>query len=184
LYTKTIFMVMLSFVLFGKLEISANDFDITDEMSSGKADGFFAGPGSKSKSNLIGGNGGSPFSDEFSKDFKVKAIKIRSSSFIDSIQIVYDTHKGPIYATQHGGNGGKAHIFYLKDNEYITAISGRCGKYIDALKIHTNYRRSPTYGGSGGGAFSLSVPENTYFIGFQGRSGAYLDSIGIIFIRR
>jgi len=127
------------------------------------------------QSNTVGGHGGTPFVDPRTNK-KLTGIKIRSGSFIDSIQIELDNE----VQMQHGGNGGSMTFYKFDSDEYVTSISGRSGSFIDALTIHTNKRIFPTLGGSGGFTFRLDSPSGYEIIGFIGRSGTFIDSIGII----
>lgn len=134
------------------------------------------------QTEFSGGRGGTEFSD---KDIPVGAriseVRIRSGSYLDSIQTVYTLPDGRQYeGIRHGGNGGNLKVFKLDPDEYIVAISGRHGNYIDSLVIHTNKRKSPAYGGRGGEQdFLVSVPSGNRGIGFSGKAGKYLDAIGI-----
>jgi hypothetical protein len=56
------------------------------------------------------------------------------------------------YMDRHGGNGGDADSFDLRDGEYITAIGGRYDQYVDSIQFYTTMRISTIYGGSGGDA--------------------------------
>jgi hypothetical protein len=131
-------------------------------------------------SNIIGGLGGMPFNDSPSLGHSISSVKIRAGVFVDSIHVSYNPPNNIPPKEPHGGNGGSEYVFFLNNGEYITGISGRHGKFIDALRIHTNYRVSPLYGGPGGVPFNLYAPNNYHIIGFYGRSGSYLDAIGII----
>jgi hypothetical protein len=68
-------------------------------------------------------------------------------------------------------------------NEYIVGLSGRCGDFIDSIRLQTNKRTSPVYGGSGGNReFRIDVPSGNQALGFTGRSGGYLDAIGFNYV--
>jgi hypothetical protein len=52
--------------------------------------------------------------------------------------------------------------FYMQPGEYITAIGGRKGSRLDAIKFTLSTRRtcsSPQYGGRGGSSFVVSAPH-------------------------
>jgi hypothetical protein len=134
------------------------------------------------QTTIAGGGGGIPFSDrDIPEGARVSAIRVRSGKFIDSVQMIYTlrdgrTFEGPV----HGGSGGRANVFQLDSDEYITGISGRYGNYIDSLVFHTSKRTSPAFGGSGGNRdFRISVPSGNLAIGFVGRSAEYLDAVGL-----
>jgi hypothetical protein len=133
---------------------------------------------------VAGGGGGSSFADTgIPSGARVSEVYVASGDFIDSVQMNYElpdgrTSMGP----RHGGSGGRQqNTFRLDPDEYITGISGRCAKYIDSIRIHTNKRTSPTYGGSGGERdYEIDIPNQSQAVGFTGRSGDFLDAIGLM----
>ena len=130
---------------------------------------------------LYGGMGGNAFSDQPDIDYRIRSIRILSGLYINSIQVIYDTPRGIVTKPPHGGNGGREFVFLLNPGEYIRGISIRSGRFVDAIKFHTNFKQSIFYGGSGGSSYQdLFVPEKYQIIGFHGRSGSLLDAIGII----
>jgi hypothetical protein len=137
-----------------------------------------------SQTPIAGATGGSAFQDSaITQDARVAEVRIASGDFIDSIQFVYALADGRrATGTLRGGSGGNVNTFSLDSDEYITGISGRFGRYIDSLRIHTNKRTSPFYGGSGGREpFRIDVPPANQAIGLIGRSGRYLDALGLIY---
>lgn len=136
-------------------------------------------------SPIMGGGGGNEFQDQVPQDGDLTQVLTRSGKWIDSIQIS-TTHGIAIRPpTQHGGNGGDLNPpFSLAQGEYITAIRGRYGDYINTITIETNTGRSETFGQSGGHTdYAFVAPQGTKIVGFVGRSGKYLDAIGVV-IRR
>lgn len=134
------------------------------------------------QTNLAGGGGGNEFSDtDIPSGAKIKEIRIRSSRFVDAIQAVYTLRDGSILeGPLHGGRGGNIRVFRLDPDEYITAITGRYGRFIDSITIQTNKRTSQVFGGSGGDRnFRISVPPGNQVVGFVGRAAQYLDAIGL-----
>jgi hypothetical protein len=132
---------------------------------------------------LAGGYGGKEFHDyTLPMETRVKEVHVFSAKFIDAIQIAYVNAKGNmVYLPKIGGLGGNQRVFVLDDEEYITGISGRCGWYIDSLRIHTNRGVSDTFGGDGGtDEYRYNVPKKNEFAGFFGRADWHLDAIGII----
>ncbi len=136
------------------------------------------------QSPTYGGDGGSPFDDRLSATgdiIGIASITIRSGSFVDSIQVVYDLADGSTYsAPQHGGNGGSEVTITLGRDEQVYQVTGRSGSYVDQLTFHTRMPDGSTkeygpYGGNGGSPFSIPGVD----VGFFGRSGAYLDQVGI-----
>ena len=139
-------------------------------------------------SRIVGGPGGEDFADlgggglqiELPPFARVRRVIIRSNRFIDGIQLVHSVNGRTRSFSWHGGFGGTLHVFTLDYDEHITGISGRYGKYLDSLVIHTNKRPQTRYGGPGGGCpFLLRVPDGYHLMGFSGRSGVFIDAVGI-----
>ncbi len=136
------------------------------------------------RTEFAGGRGGTEFADEeIPVGARISEVRIHSGSYVDSIQAIYTLQDGRQYeGSLHGGSGGKLQVFKLDADEYIVAISGRHGNYVDSLVIHTNKRRSPAYGGRGGNKeYRIDVPSGNRGIGFSGKSGKYLDAIGLTY---
>jgi hypothetical protein len=150
---------------------------------------FFSSFGSApqpGQTSLAGGSGGTSFlEDDIPPGARVVEVRVEAGDFIDSVQMIYSFPGGrPIEAARHGGEGGRATSFRLEQGEYIVGLSGRCGSYVDSLRIHTNRRTSQLFGGSGGERdFRIDVPDGNQAIGFMGRSGMYLDAIGLTYAR-
>ena len=133
---------------------------------------------------LAGGSGGADFIDDnISEGARIIEVRIEAGDFIDAVQMIYSFPEGrPTEAVRHGGRGGRVTSFRLERGEYIVGLSGRCGKYVDSLRIHTNMRTSQLFGGSGGEReFHVDVPDGNQALGFMGRSGEYIDAIGLTF---
>lgn len=142
-------------------------------------------PASVTRSNPVGGDGGSAFDDLASSGYllgKIKQIKVRAGSRIDRIETTYAGIQGAPVTYAHGGDGGSEYQpFVLNDDEYITKISGRSGSRLDQIKFTLNSgRESISYGGGGGSPFSLKV-DGSVLKAFYGRSGSELDALGCYF---
>jgi hypothetical protein len=138
------------------------------------------------QTSLAGGSGGTGFLDgDIPAGARIVEVRVEAGDFIDSVQMIYSfPDSRPIEAARHGGEGGRATSFRLEQGEYIVGLSGRCGSYVDSLRIHTNRRTSQLFGGSGGERdFRIDVPDGNQAIGFMGRSGMYLDAIGLTYAR-
>lgn len=138
------------------------------------------------QTSLAGGSGGTGFLDEdIPAGARIVEVRVEAGEFIDSVQMIYSFPDGrPIEAARHGGEGGHASTFRLERGEYIIGLSGRCGRYVDSLRIHTNMRASQLFGGSGGERdFRIEVPDGNQAMGFMGRSGMYVDAIGLTYAR-
>ena len=138
-----------------------------------------------SQAQIAGGRGGSPFTDPgMAGGARIVEIRIRSGERIDAVQAVYALPDGRrVEGPQHGGRGGKASVFQLDSDEYVTAISGRCGDQVDSLVIQTNKRTSQRFGGRGGRQdYRIEVPSGSLAAGFTGRAGEYIDAIGLTYV--
>ncbi len=132
---------------------------------------------------VVGGRGGRAFSDsQAPADARVTEVRIQSGDRVAAVQFVYALADGrSVTGPLHGGSGGRASVFRLDSDEYITGISGRYGDNIDSIRIQTNKRTSPLYGGRGGDRdYRIDVPGGNQAVGFAGRSGDYLDAIGLV----
>jgi hypothetical protein len=141
-----------------------------------------------SQTSLAGGTGGEEFLDgNIPPGARIIEVRVAAAEFVDSVQMIYgyrdrDGDGRPFEAARHGGEGGREMSFRLEPGEYIIGLSGRCGKYLDSLRIHTNRRTSQLFGGSGGEReFRIDVPYEKQVTGFVGRSGKYLDAIGLTY---
>jgi hypothetical protein len=149
--------------------------------------GPFSGYGSAplpGQTTVAGGAGGAAFVDpDVPMGARVVEVIVRAGDYLDSIQMIYSLPNGrPLEGARHGGNGGRAGSFRLDPGEYIVGLSGRCGEYVDSLRIHTNRRTSELFGGRGGDReYQIDVPDGNQATGFMGRSGEYLDAIGLTY---
>ena len=137
----------------------------------------------QSSTEVFGGRGGSRFADpEPQAGTRVLEVHVRAGDLIDSIQLMFALPDGrTAMSPRHGGSGGRSNVFRLDSDEYITGLSGRCGDYVDSIRIHTNRRTSPVYGGRGGDRdFRVEVPPGYQGAGFTGREGDYVDAIGLV----
>lgn len=71
----------------------------------------------------------------------------------------------------------------LENGEYITGFNVRCGAWIDAIQLLTNYGKvSEMFGNkNGGGQGELIPPQGQYILGLYGRVGQWVDAIGIVY---
>jgi hypothetical protein len=133
---------------------------------------------------VYGGPGGNAFSDfQPPTGARVAEVRVRSGNMVDSVQMVYAlADNSTVVGPRHGGSGGNNNSFRLDGDEYIIGLAGRYGDYLDALRIITNKRTSPTYGGRGGRTdFRVDVPSWNMALGFAGRAGQYVDALGLVY---
>jgi hypothetical protein len=140
------------------------------------------------KTEIHGGGGGAAFDDiqanAASPPVAVRALAVRSGSYVDQIATTYELSDGSTPISTHGGNGGGPASFQLVPNEKIIGIQGRSGTYVDQVSFLTAVvygGGDPPYlqthgpcGGGGGAPFQIWGE----IAGFYGRSGSYLDAIG------
>ncbi|KNA13561.1 hypothetical protein SOVF_115520 [Spinacia oleracea] len=123
----------------------------------------------------------------------IREVIIRHANIVDGIGFVIMDGSGCNTTKTVGGCGGKMSRIVLKQNEFITQISGTHGEHkgsgyerrITSLRVHTNL--CPVGYGPYGLAkncqnvCSFSTPLATCdpIVGFFGRQGKFLDSIGI-----
>jgi hypothetical protein len=132
---------------------------------------------------IYGGSGGTTFSETMQQSGgRIVELHVYSGEWIDALQISYQLPDGrTIAGERYGGPNGKESVFRLNADEYITAISGRYGDYIDSITVQTNKRTSPRLGGAGGRQdYRIDIPQGSQTVGFAGRSGRYLDAISLI----
>jgi hypothetical protein len=126
-----------------------------------------------------GGTGGSMFYFEEIDGMKLVGLGVLFDTRITGIAGYYKDSRGGTYVRNSNPQGGG---FYkhipLADNEYITAIGGTAGRYVNSLSITTNQRCYPEFGKPSGQRFFASVRSGYRIYSFFGRSGKYLDKIG------
>eukprot|EP01084_Bolivina_argentea_P100486 180405_1 len=129
-------------------------------------------------SRAYGGGGGKVF-DAIpgidGKDRKIDAIRVISSSLIESIQF----RVNGTWQNGHGGLSGRnIHLLELAKGEYIISVSVRSGNSIDKLTFETNYGHSIICGGNGGKVYEEPQPKNDkMLLNIRGRVGGHMDQI-------
>lgn len=121
------------------------------------------------KSQMVGGSGGSEFSDNLTQTVRIVSISVRHGTRVDSIQTTWLLTDGTQSTGEHHG-GGEEDVIEFANDEHIIAIQGRSGCRIDSLTITTNKKPYGPYGGNGGhplapfrlkGRVSLAGPDQT-----------------------
>jgi hypothetical protein len=129
----------------------------------------------------FGGVGGAPFVDPDPGE-RVTEIRIRHGSFVDAVQVFWETTNG----VQHGANGGSLSVVKLATDEFITGIEGEFGAFVERLAIVTNKATYGPFGGTVGTGpfqripFAITVPTGFEVSGFRGRADAFVHSIGVM----
>jgi predicted flap endonuclease-1-like 5' DNA nuclease len=130
-----------------------------------------------------GGNGGHEFhSYAAPAGATLREIRVNAGFYVDGIQLVYSDADGVLVEMPHiGGKGGLHHTLALDADEYVTGVSGRCGRYIDSIRFQTNKRSSDSFGGPGGSEeYHYEAAANGEIVGFAGRADWYIDQLGVI----
>jgi predicted flap endonuclease-1-like 5' DNA nuclease len=117
---------------------------------------------------------------------KVREIRVNAGHYVDGIQLVYSDADGSLVEMPHlGGRGGSQHSVSLEADEYLTGLSGRCGRYIDSIRFHTNKRSTDSYGGPGGEEkYRFEAASSSEIVGLTGRGDWYVDQLGVIIRER
>ena len=137
----------------------------------------------KFKCGPSGGKGGKDFEDTPRLGTKIAEISIWAGDVVEGIRI---TWSGGDYL-EHGSCSGdpKQPVVQLRDDEYLVAISGKYGEYIDHIKFYTSKENEYEYGGSHGDVefdYNADLTDmNAHIIGFFGRAQKVVDAIGCIF---
>jgi hypothetical protein len=133
---------------------------------------------SSNNPDIVGVTGGDYFST--GAVAKVKSVNLRSSNFIDNIQLVYSTNQA---SDVYGGGGGAPGSFSVTGTEAIVAVFVRYnGAEIMTLQFITNRgKQSPVYGYfKAGVTVTFNAPPGTYLVGIQGRKGkCSQDALGL-----
>jgi len=137
-----------------------------------------------------GGSGGQEFSDYAAPaGTAVCELHIFIGNYVDAIQLAYaGADDVLVRLPKIGGQGlpsAGRHVLTLDADESITGISGRSGKYVDSIRIHTNKRTSDSFGGHGGEHdYRFEVADNEEIAGFFGRADWFVDALGVIVRKR
>lgn len=130
-----------------------------------------------------GGNGGHEFHDyTIPAGATLREIHVNAGLFVDGLQFVYQEAGGALVEMAHlGGRGGLHHTITLDADEYLTGVSGRCGRYIDSIRFHTNKRTTDSYGGHGGeDEYRYEAAAGSEVAGLAGRADWFIDQLGVI----
>ncbi len=124
--------------------------------------------------------GGTSYQDSMPDTARVAELWIGAGTFIEGLQMWSLNSDGMLFTSgPHGGWASGLFRIVLAADEYIVALSGKGGLYMDSLSVVTNKRTYGPYGGSGGDtAFSIAAPAGYEIVGFFGRAGELMDYTG------
>ena len=117
--------------------------------------------------------------------YAISAMKGRSGSRIDQIQVVWAGAGGGGESPPFGGGGGTPFTFDIPPGESLAEIVGSVGYYDNSVRLFsiqfiTNAgTRSNVYGQATSAAFSFQCPPNYVVRGIFGRADQAVDALGV-----
>jgi Jacalin-like lectin domain len=141
-----------------------------------------------------GGVGGDPYDAPYptipaaNKAWWITAMKGRSGSRVDQIQVVWDGAGGGGESDKFGGEGGTPFRWDVPSGEILTQIVGTVGEYNGSVRLFsiqfvTNTgTRSDVYGEPTSAAFSFQCPVNYQISGIFGRADHEVDATGVYIV--
>ncbi|MEB3317362.1 MAG: jacalin-like lectin [Cyanobacteriota bacterium] len=115
----------------------------------------------------------------------ISSITLWGGDWMNQMQINYSSLGGAAQFTHGTVGGAESTPLELTTDQFINAISGIAGDYINQLNLSTTATTSlqwPTNPQSSG-SFSWALPAGCVLVGFQGRSGSYLNALEPIVIQ-
>jgi Jacalin-like lectin domain len=138
-----------------------------------------------------GGVGGSPYDAPYpvaaqaNRPWSIVAMKGRSGSRIDQIQVVWGGAGGGGESPEFGGEGGSPFEFTIPSGESLAQIVGSVGEYNGSVRLFSiqfvtdTGTRSDVYGKATSAAFSFECPANFVITGIFGRAKNEVDALGV-----
>jgi hypothetical protein len=122
---------------------------------------------------------------------KLVSINVSSASWIDRIELGYDTGgPGPVFVHCGGTGGHPNRPLLLGRGEFIVRVKGRYGNYIDYLYVQTDGPQGMKFRDFGNpkstapGQFDYIAPAGTAIADFYIRAETYIDAVGVILRKR
>ncbi|AFC32588.1 hypothetical protein PM3016_5927 [Paenibacillus mucilaginosus 3016] len=136
-------------------------------------------------SDLVGGDGGTPFNFLASTSpaaSQPASVTLRGASRLDAVSMSYAN--GTVLTS--GGTGGNASSLILGSGEYFVSALLYQNTYNESsrvfyLELTTNQGRKVSAGTKSGTATTLTAPAGSYIAGFFGRSGDTIDKLGLVY---
>jgi len=112
------------------------------------------------------------------------SITVRSGTYIDAIDLKFDTKTDPPNVVC-GGSGGSPKTLVLIEGEYIFRVTGRYNKFVEYLRIQTAGTRYQTLlcgntSSTAPGYFDYQTIEGIKIANLVVKAGQYVDAIGVI----
>ena len=135
-----------------------------------------------------GGTGGTAFTDTAPAENALMGLQVRSGSYIDALQPVYQNSFGSdiveTYGLWHGGTGGGASSLQCPQGYLVTGLTGTADSYVDSLSIvctpangQGSTWTSPSAGTGASNFFTITCPANKFATRVLGRAGSYIDQL-------
>lgn len=137
-----------------------------------------------------GGSGGEVcHTNDLHPDWRLTSINVRAKSWVDRIELTFDTGGPEDKIARCGGDGGDPQtVLTINPNEYIVRLTGRYGNYIDFFYVEVagnpkgpKGRRFGNPSSTASGTFDYQAPDGMYIAGFLVKSHTYLDAIGVFY---
>ncbi|XP_032220449.2 uncharacterized protein LOC5519572 isoform X2 [Nematostella vectensis] len=128
----------------------------------------------------------SPFNDRTwlaNQEMELDGYVIFANKYVNFVQTLgKDKKEGKVISQPRGTEAaGRRYVFqFTSPDERLTSIDVRAGGWVDAIRLHTNFKSSVWMGGSGGDLYELRPPEGRRMVGLFGTAGKYVGSIGAL----
>ncbi|EDO47397.1 predicted protein [Nematostella vectensis] len=128
----------------------------------------------------------SPFNDRTwlaNQEMELDGYLIFANKYVNCVQTLgKDKKEGKVISQPRGTEAaGRRYVFqFTSPDERLTSIDVRAGGWVDAIRLHTNFKSSVWMGGSGGDLYELRSPEGRRMVGLFGTAGKYVGSIGAL----
>jgi len=134
-----------------------------------------------------GTGGGYCNTNDVNPTWKLRSLNVRSSSWIDRIEMEFDVGSAERRVVQCGGTGGDPNrVLTLEQGEYIVRVKGRYGNFVDYLYVQTNgpngmkFRDFGNKNSTATGEFDYIAPAGLAIAGLVVKSGTYVDAVGVV----
>jgi len=122
-------------------------------------------------------------------DWRLTSINVRSGSWVDAVDLTFDTGAAEETPIHCGGDGGSPNRNLTIDpDEHIVRLTGQYGNFIDNFTVTvsgspkgTKTRIFGNASSSASGRFDFQAPDGMYIAGLVVKSHTYLDAIGVFY---
>ena len=140
---------------------------------------FFSDVAPVDTSQILGGDGGTPFDDiSSSQNRNITAIRLTCGDTVVTIQVRY----GDEWGLEHGVGFASKYCHWegqlvehtLAPTEYVHTIKATYGRFLNSITLETNVRTLPSCGNAAG---SVKTASGTRLMYISGRKGCIIDAI-------